>query len=119
MGSPRSTLEVRNRDGGTLLGHRVEVADTFWSRLRGLLGRRGLNDGEGLLIVPCKGVHMFGMRFPLDVLILDDDREVVATYSELSPWAMSGVHRDGRYALELPAGTIAETGTSEGDTLTW
>ena len=119
MGSTTAPLEIRNRDRDAVLGDRVEVADTFWSRFRGLLGRKGLDSGGGLLIVPSKGVHMFGMRFPIDVLLLDDERRVVATYPELRPWRMSGVHRDARYALELPAGTVEETGTSEGDELSW
>jgi hypothetical protein len=112
-------VRVQNRSRGTVLGERIEVADRYWTRLRGLLGRTGLGTGEGLLIAPSRGVHMFGMRFPLDVLLLDQQRRVAASYPALAPGKATGMHRGIRYALELPVGTIDSTGTSEGDSLDW
>lgn len=113
------TVEVRNRSRDALLGTRVGLADRWWSRLRGLLGRSGLDAGEGLLIEPSRGVHMFGMRFPLDVLLLDRDRRVSSLHAELQPGRTTGMHRGVRYALELPVGTIKSTGTETGDELEW
>lgn len=110
-------VEVRNAERGALLGDRVGVADGFWTRLRGLLGRPPLEEGEGLWIVPSRGVHMYGMKQPLDVALLDEERRVVATYHELEPWKRTRVHRDARSALELAPGTLARTGTEEGDRL--
>lgn len=101
------------------LGDRVEVADGFWTRLRGLLGRTGLEPGGGLLLTPCRGVHMLGMRFPLDVLLLDEGRRVVAAYRDLAPGKRTKLHGGARHALELPAGTIERTGTREGDEIAW
>jgi uncharacterized membrane protein (UPF0127 family) len=95
------------------------VADRTWSRLRGLLGRPPLEEGEGLLIVPSRGVHMYGMKYALDVLLIDRERRVVATYPELEPGKRTPLLRQARYALELPAGTIEESGTMEGDALRW
>lgn len=112
-------LRVHNRTHGTLLGDRIAVADRFWSRLRGLLGRDGLDEGEGLLIAPSRGVHMVGMRFPLDVLLLDRERRVLAGFAGLAPGKSTGMRRGARYALELPAGTIAATGTCTGDVVEW
>lgn len=112
-----ATVEVRNRERGALLGDRVRVADGFWSRLKGLLGQPALEDGEGLWIVPSRGVHMYGMKHPLDVALLDDERRVVATYHELAPWDRTRVHPDARSALELAPGTLERTGTEEGDRL--
>lgn len=112
-------IEIRNRDRDAVLGRRIAVADGWWSRLRGMLGRPEPEAGEGLLLVPCSGVHMFGMSYPLDVLLLDEDRRVVACYPELEPWKRSAFHSDARYALELPAGTAEETGTRKGDVLEW
>lgn len=112
-------VEVWNRSRGTLLGGRVEVADSFWTRLRGLLGRSGLGDGEGLLIDPSRGIHMFGMRFPLDILLLDEQRRVEMRYQRLAPGKTTGMHGKIRFALELPVGTIDGSGTREGDTLDW
>lgn len=112
-------LRVRNATRDTLLGDRVALADRFWSRLKGLLGRAGLGEGEGLLIEPSRGVHMFGMRFPLDVLLLDGDRRVKAGIPGLAPGKATGLRKGVRYALELPVGTIATSGTREGDVLDW
>jgi hypothetical protein len=112
-------VRVWNRSADALLGSRVEVADRFWTRLRGLLGRGGLGDGEGLLIVPSRGVHMYGMDFPLDVLLLDAERRVRVCVPGLPPGGATGMRRGVRYALELPVGTIESTGTAEGDMLEW
>ena len=110
-------VHVRNAARGTVLGERVQVADRWWLRLRGLLGRDGLAAGEGLLIEPCRAVHMAGMKFPIDVAFLARDGAVVALYPDLAPGARTAWHRGARRALELPAGTIAASGTREGDVI--
>ncbi len=117
--SARTLLWVQNRERGSTLGDRVGLADRWWPRLRGLLGRSGLSAGEGLLITSSQGVHMFGMKFPLDVALLDKERKVVALYRDLRPWKRTRMHWDAHYALELPVGKIDESGTLEGDVLEW
>jgi hypothetical protein len=113
------TLHVRNVDRGAVLGTRVGQADGWWARGRGLLGRHSLPAGEGLLLTPCRSIHMLGMRFPIDLVFLSGNGTVVGTHSDLAPgWRAKG-HRDARHALELPAGTIAATGTCPGDRVTW
>jgi len=98
-----------------VLGARIGIADRWWLRLRGLGGRAGLAPGEGLLLRPCRAVHMLGMRFPLDVAFLDAGNRVVARYAGLAPGARTRWHGGALAALELPAGTLDETGTMEGD----
>ena len=110
---------MRHAARGTVVGRRVRVADGWWSRLRGLLGRPPLAEGEGLLLTPCTSVHMFGMKYPIDVAFLDPDGRVVAAYHRLPPGGRSRWHRDARSALELPAGTLAGLGIAEGEMLTW
>ncbi len=110
---------VENRTRKVPLGDRVAIADTRWTRLRGLLGRPEPQEGEGLLIVPSRGVHMMGMRYSLDVVLLDGAGTVVALYPELPPWGKTRMHRGARVALELPAGSIERTGTSTGDLVDW
>jgi uncharacterized membrane protein (UPF0127 family) len=112
------TVSIANHTRGSVLGANVVVADRWWLRLRGLLGRPPLAPGEGLLLDPCRAVHMLGMSYPLDVVFVDDRRTVVATYHELAPRARTGWHA-ARYALELPAGTLRDTGTHAGDSLRW
>jgi uncharacterized membrane protein (UPF0127 family) len=81
---------------------RCLVADSPWPRMRGLLGRRGLENGEGLLIKPTGSVHTFFMRFPIDVVFLSGDGEVLKVARALPAWRMAGARR-ARVVLELAA----------------
>jgi protein-S-isoprenylcysteine O-methyltransferase Ste14/uncharacterized membrane protein (UPF0127 family) len=102
----------------TVLADRLRVADTHWTRLRGLLGTRRLAPGEGLWIRPCNQVHMFGMRYPIDVVFLDDAGLVLRTVENLRPWRVSPRVRGAASVLELPAGAIARAGIADGATVT-
>lgn len=113
------TIRVENGTRDAVLGERVHVADGWWTRLRGLLGRAPLEPGEGLLIVPSKGVHMYGMKYAIDVLLLDRGRHVLAAFQELQPGKRTPLFKRAHYALELPARTIDRSGTREGDVLRW
>jgi len=113
------TVRVVNTTRGFELARSAGVADGWWTRLRGLLGRPELEEGEGLLIRPCRGVHMYGMSYPIDVALIDRSGEVVAVYRELAPNTRSGWHGEAACALELPAGTLARTGTVVGDRVEW
>jgi uncharacterized protein len=108
-------VAMENRSRGASLGDRIAVANGSWTRLRGLLGRPEPREGEGLLIIPCRGVHMFGMRYPLDVILLDREGRVVAVYPDLRPWRKTRIHRDAHMALELPSGALEQSGTRVGD----
>lgn len=112
-------VRATNLTRGRTLGSRIAVADRWWRRLVGLLGRARLDHGAGLLISPCRGVHTFGMSFPLDVALLDRDGAVVARFAALAPNRITGLHRRARHALELPAGTLDGTGTRAGDRVAW
>jgi uncharacterized membrane protein (UPF0127 family) len=112
-------LRVVNQRGGVVLGDRILHADSFLGRLRGLLGRPAPGPGEGLMLTPCRSVHMFGMRYPIDVAFLDRDGFIVAAYPGLRPGAGTSWHARARHALELPNGALAATGTSVGDRLSW
>jgi uncharacterized protein len=114
-----STIRVVNRTRGTVLGTAVRLADDLPSRVRGFLFRPAPAPGEGVLLSPCRAVHMFGVRYPLDVVFISEHGQVVATYRDLRPWRRSAVHGTALHALELPAGTIRATGTVVGDALTW
>ena len=119
MRSRTKWAAVRNLTRNQVLGDRIRVADSVWSRLKGLLGSPEPEAGEGLLIVPSRAVHMFGMRYPIDVLLLDATARVVGAYPRLQPGERTRVHRRARVAVELPAGSIDRTGTREGDELEW
>jgi uncharacterized membrane protein (UPF0127 family) len=103
-------------EAGTVVCERCEIAESALARMKGLLGRDGLEPGTGMLIDASPSVHMFFMRFPIDVVFLDRDRKVVGVRHDLRPWRVAGA-RKAVAALELPAGTAATVGVSEGDVL--
>ena len=95
----------------------LAVAQTHWTRLRGLLGASedDFRNGCGLWIRPCRGVHTLAMRFPIDVLYLDCAGTVVHVEHNLQPWRFSPVRMQATSVLELPSHTVARTGTALGD----
>jgi len=95
----------------------LAVAQTHWTRLRGLLGASedDFRNGRGLWIRPCRGVHTLAMRFPIDVLYLDCAGTVVHVEHNLQPWRFSPVRMQATSVLELPSHTAARTGTALGD----
>src|SRR5262245_22677909 len=99
---------------GALLADRLRSAHTHWTRRRGLLGTRGLEPGHGLWIKPCNQVHMFGMRYAIDVVFLDDEGRVLGMVHDLRPNRISPRVAGATNVLELPAGTLARVGLAEG-----
>lgn len=112
-------IRVVNRTGGTVVGEQILLVDAWWSRLRGFLGRREPERGEGLLLVPCQHVHTFGMKFSLDLIFLDRSGRVVDLVQGLDPWSRTTRVRDAHCVLELPTGTIEATRTRVGDLISW
>jgi uncharacterized protein len=93
-----------------------EVADRPLLRMRGLIGRRGLPAGEGMLLCPAPGIHTAFMRFSIDALFLDRNLRVLDIVEQLRPWRMASKYR-ARAVLELPAGECARRRVSVGDRL--
>ena len=110
-------IAVRNATRGTEVARAV-VADRFWSRMRGLLGRR-LAEGQGMLIVPCKSVHTFGMKYDIDVAFIDDAWRVIAALPGLRPWRISSFHASAYAVLELPTASLERSATQVGDQLSF
>jgi len=109
---------VRN-GSGVPLGGEIAVADSWWSRLRGLLARPPLRAGQGLLLLECGSVHTVGMGYSIDVAFLDVDGKVVRSIPHLAPCRVGLGGPGAVHALELPAGRLAETGTAPGACLSW
>jgi uncharacterized protein len=110
-----SLARVRNA-AGAVVCERCEIPKSSFARMRGLLGRSGLEPGSGMLIDAAPSVMTFFMRFPIDVVFLDRDWTVVRVVHALKPWRVAGARR-AVAALELPAGAAAEAGLQEGDVL--
>ena len=111
-------LRIRNVTRGTVLADAADIADTSEKRRTGLLKRRSLDRGEGLLIDPCEGIHSFGMKFAFDAVFLDGDRKVFKVRASM-PRRPISFCLPAHCVLELPAGTAADTGTVAGDQLAW
>jgi uncharacterized protein len=104
------------REDGRVVCERCRVADKPWTRLRGLLGRRGLPEGEGLLLRPVAAIHTWFMRFPIDVVFLDRELAIVGVEEALKPWRFAG-RRGARSVLELRAGECKRLGLNSGERL--
>jgi uncharacterized membrane protein (UPF0127 family) len=112
-----ATLKITNVTRMTVLGDRIEVAETSLSRVIGLLGKHCLGPGTGLLIYPSQSVHTVAMHFPIDVIFVDRDWRVVHLRPTMVPYRLTSFQWRARCVIELPSGMIAETYTCTGDQL--
>lgn len=103
--------------GDALVAAQAEKAESFWARFKGLLGRDDLEPGGGLHIEPCNSIHMFFMRFAIDVVFLDEELRVVRAISGIKPWRATRAYTKATSVLELPEGVVAQTGIAPGDVL--
>ena len=114
------TVRVLNTTREGVLCENCKVASNIFTRVRGLLGRTSLEENEGLLIVPCPSIHMFGMKFSLDVIFLSRENAVTDFVENIAPgkyYVAKPEHGKAHSALEVPVGTIARTSTQRGDVL--
>ena len=111
----RTFTRIVTPDGAAVCA-RCEMAEKTLARMRGLLGRDGLGEGEGMLINPCPSIQTLFMRFPIDVVFLGKDKQIVGISHDVKPWRSAGA-RGARAALELPAGTARRLGLETGDVL--
>jgi len=114
-------VRVHNVTRGVDLAIHAEVAASPWRRFVGLMGKRELAVDGGLIIRPCNSIHMFFMRMPLDVLYCGasgpDGDPVLRVLAGIKPWRVGPIVRRSKYVLELPAGTVARTGTQQHDVI--
>jgi hypothetical protein len=108
---------VGNTARNTILGETIEVAATAAQKVRGLLGRECLEDGQGLLFKGCSSLHTFFMSFPIDIIFTDRNGRVLKAAGEVKPFKLVAAPLRAYYAIELPAGAIARSFTREGDVL--
>ena len=110
-------ITVTDETRGTIIGDRIQIADTSLSRMVGLLGKRGVDAGGGLWIKPSSGVHTFFMRFTIDVIGLDKNMRVIRLWRNLVPFRITSVSLQLGSVIELSSGRIAECGVQLGDVL--
>jgi len=107
-----------NQKNDRQLASEIRVARSLWARFWGLMGRRSLHEGHGVLLTPCTSVHTFFMRFPIDVVFLDRNGRVVKIIPAMKPWRTALGGRGARSALELEAGAAEAKDLELGDVIT-
>lgn len=110
-------MRISNTSKNTVLATDCSVADTFFKRFMGLMGKKVLEKGSGLVITPCNSIHMCFMKFPLDVVFIDSSNTVVYMIEDIKPWRVSKLIGKAHSVLELPVGTIEASETQPGDRL--
>ncbi len=108
---------VYNKASQVILAKDVEITFSFWQRLWGMIGKRKLPDGYGLLLKPCNAIHSFFMSFPFDAVFLNNDLVIVYIIESMPPFRFSHFVRTACSVLELPDGTVRYTGCKVGDCL--
>jgi uncharacterized protein len=108
----RGVVALTAADGSTIC-ERCVVADRMWPRIKGLLGRRELASGDGMLIRPTSSIHTFFMRFPIDAVFLSRDGEVLSVKANVGAWR-ARFCRGAHSVLELPAGEAARRDLAPG-----
>lgn len=110
-------MKIINKTKNTILAEEIIVADTILKRMKGLLGKKGLGQGQAMILRPCNQIHTLFMNFAIDVLFLDKDNRVVKAISNLKPFRISNIYFQAHLAVELPAGTLPASFTSQGDAI--
>ena len=108
-------MKAHNASNTKELSRNVDVADKLFKRMKGLLGKRDMEEGDALWIKQCNSIHTFFMRFPIDVIFLDKNNKVIAIRENLQPNRLTRLYSRAVSVLELPAGTIEATATVVGD----
>lgn len=108
------TIRIVNANTQKMLAREAIVADSFFLRLKGLLGRDEFLLGEGLLIKPCSMVHCLGMKINIDVLFISQSNEIIHIIERMTPGRISPWVRHASVVLELPEGQVARTDTKVG-----
>jgi uncharacterized membrane protein (UPF0127 family) len=112
-------FSVRNADRGTVLATRAKLASSYVDRLFGLMGRKGVEEGGGILLTKSSSIHSCFMRFRFDAIFLDRDDRVVKIVPAMRQWWFAFGGRGAKDTLELPAGVATATNTQSGDRLTF
>lgn len=108
-------MKVINESSGTIIASQVRIADSFLSRMTGLLNRASIAEGEALIITQCRSIHMFFMRFAIDAVFVDKKGVVVGLVERIKPFRMSRIFYRAKYVIELAEGVIAAKKIAIGD----
>ncbi len=109
-------MKVQVSHQNKILSKNILLAETFLSRLIGLMFKEKLVDADGLLIDPCRSIHTFFMKYSLDIVFLSEENKVIKIIRHMKPWRLSWIYFRAIKTLELPAGQLPSD-VKEGDFL--
>ena len=110
-------MQIINKSKEILIAQRGKLANTFFTRMMGLLNRDSIDPDEALIIIPCKSIHMFFMRFPIDVVFVDKELKVVGMVENIQPFRLSPTYRKAGFAIELAVGSVQRLQIQIGDSI--
>lgn len=108
---------IINTSNGEIISKAAYLADKFWLRFKGLLGKRNMRDDEALIIYPCSMVHTLGMKMDIDVLFINDKGEIIYIIEKMLPGNISPMVKKARCVIEMAAGKVANSNIAVGHTL--
>ncbi len=108
-------MKIINKTNNAVIADEAVVANTPAKRMKGLLGRKELKDGQALILDPCNSIHTFFMLFPIDILFLDKTNKIIKSISCLKPFRLTAIYFNAASAVELPSGKIQSLSIKEGD----
>jgi uncharacterized membrane protein (UPF0127 family) len=100
-------MRVRHKKSGNILAKKMRLATSIRERTLGLMFMEKMNGFDGLMLDPCRSIHNFFVRFPIDVIFLDRKNQVVKVIKDFKPWRVTGIYFSAQKTLELPSGTIS------------
>lgn len=112
-------MRLINQSKNIILAENIILADTPFKRMKGLLGRKDFPPGQALIIKPCNAIHTFFMRFPIDVLFVGSNNQVLSAISSLKPSRLTPIYFQASYVVELPSGTLQNSAATQGDLLSY
>jgi len=110
-------VKVQILNKNITVAEKVKIADRFITRLKGLMGSPELEDGTGLMLVPCNCVHTWFMRYPIDVVFINRENTIVKIVDSMKPYHIGSIVKQACSVLELKAGSCQKLGITVGDRL--
>ena len=112
-------MKIINSTISSTIADKAVMANRVFSRAKGLLGRKGLDKGEAVVLKPCNSIHTFFMRFAIDVIFIDKNNKVIKTVFSVKPFRLTAIYWMSSQAIELHVGTILSSNTEKGDSLSF
>ncbi|MFN8577842.1 MAG: DUF192 domain-containing protein [Candidatus Sericytochromatia bacterium] len=111
-------IKIANSKNNEILGDKIIYANTPYRRFIGLMGKKEINEGQGVFLTPCNSIHMMFMKFPIDIIFLDRKNKIIHITENIQPWKISKIVFMAQSVLELPVGSVSKTDSKVGDKLT-